>query len=127
MLLTVILIPNFGLAGVALATLTATALIEVGLIIPTACRLSGVSIAHLFRHALTPATTFAIPVVAIAAAHASAYPPSSLLGLVVNGIVSIAMALPILILAGLSPNERGRIADVVSRFGNRVPALSRGA
>ena len=52
--LTLILVPPFGLVGAALATLVAAAIVETGVIVPTACRRAGIGVPDFLRHVLKP-------------------------------------------------------------------------
>jgi O-antigen/teichoic acid export membrane protein len=125
--LTLILVPSLGLVGAALATLVASATIETGVIVPAACRRAGIRIPTFLRHVLEPALIYTIPVVGVAAVLSSKYPPESLAGLVVNGLVSTVLALPVLALLGLSGDERNFVLRAIVRLRGRVPAVSGGA
>jgi O-antigen/teichoic acid export membrane protein len=61
LVVTIALIPSYGLTGVAIATLIAAGSVEVGVILPAACRHVGIKLQAFLQHALVPGVVVTIP------------------------------------------------------------------
>lgn len=114
LVLSLILVATMGLAGVALGTLIAAVVVNLGVFYPYVCRSFGVPVASFswtLARAHLPAVVVALPVGIVLSAAA----PSGLLGVVAAGLAIVGLYLAILACSGLSGRERRRLWDKLRR------------
>ncbi|UCC14679.1 MAG: flippase [Gammaproteobacteria bacterium] len=126
LVVTIALIPAYGLVGAATATLITAGVVEMGVILPVACRHLGIKMRTFLHHALVPGMVGAVSATAVAAALATQSPPDSLTGLVIHGSTAVAVAMPAMLFVGLSRSERESLSGTIARFGRRRSVANEG-
>lgn len=112
--LSVVLVAMIGLPGVALGTLIATVVVNLGVFYPYVCRSFGVPVASLswmLVRAHLPAVAVALPVGIVLTATAS----SGLLVVAAGGPAIVAVYMSILAFTGLTAEERRRLWEALRR------------
>lgn len=104
--LSIVLVRDLGLTGVALGTLIPTAVIYLGLVLPYAMRVIGVNAVDLFKASIMPALLPAVPMAIVLLALQQVFTPSSLLPLLAVAGVGVGVYLIGYLLAGASEFER---------------------
>ena len=112
--LSLLLVSMLGLAGVALGTLIAAVLVNLGVLYPYVCRAFGVSVTSfswmLLRAHLPPfVVTLAVGLLLAATS------PSGLLSVVAAGLAIVGAYLAVFALTGLNGEERRWLRDVLRR------------
>ena len=119
LLLSIGLITAFGLPGAALGTLAAMLLVEAAVILPRACRHSGVSAASFIGEVVWPSIPALLPTLACAAA-LDLWLPTNSLGLLFFKVATCALVyLAGFFVTGLSRTERDWL---LGKFSRGVPA-----
>jgi O-antigen/teichoic acid export membrane protein len=121
-LLSLMLIPEFGIIGAALAMLISAVLVEFGLLLPLACKQQGVRLGEVFTD-LVPCFIAAIPMLLVADILGHLMPASSLLILLVQSAVAASVFIIIFITIGLTRMERKFIHDFAMRVKSRSQSL----
>ena len=124
LVLSLVLIRVFGLAGVALGTLIATVLVEFAQVIPRACRDQGLSLAGFLGRAIWPTLPPLAPALAAAWLLAQWHPVDGFVWIFAEGTVSALLYFAAFYWTGLKPAERALIAGKLSRIlslGSRSP------
>ena len=107
---------RLGLTGAALGTLLPYGILNVGLMIPLACRSLDLPVTSFARAVLPPAFLAAAPAVALAVVIRTFAPPSSLTGVMgASFLVAFAFAAMIWRI-GLPPSDRVRYAASLKRL-----------
>jgi O-antigen/teichoic acid export membrane protein len=114
-LLSVALVGGYGLFGVALGTALPYVLLNVGVLIPRACRSVQVPAGRLALAVLAPSVVAALPAVAAAAALRASTSPQSLLAVVGLGALVGAIYVAAFVGLGLRPDDRTRYVGSISR------------
>lgn len=112
--LSLVLVATMGLAGVALGTLIAAVVVNLGVFYPYVCRSFGVPVASFswtLVRAHLPAVAVALPVGVLLATAA----PSGLLAVGAVGLVIVALYLTVLACTGFSGQERRELWEALRR------------
>ena len=117
-LLSIVLVPELGIAGAALAMLISAVFIELGLLIPLACRQQQVKLGKMLID-LFPSILAAVPMLIVAELFSQIYPATSLMILVAQSSVAAMVFVAIFSIVGLSRKERKLIHDLFMRMRSR--------
>ncbi len=118
------LAPLYGLIGLALASLTANAVLGFGWVLPAACRAAGVSVPTFLASTFGRIALSALPSTALILMFPAWLPPDGWLAPVLAVIAIVMVYGPILLLGGLDQWERGSVFASVKRLaGQRGPDL----
>ncbi|MEM7252797.1 MAG: MATE family efflux transporter [Pseudomonadota bacterium] len=88
LVLSVVLVQRYGLSGVAVATLIAAAMVEVGLIIPFACRAQRITFVDWVRQAVWPSVPPLIPMIATLVWMDAIHPVQGFVGLALQSAMA---------------------------------------
>jgi O-antigen/teichoic acid export membrane protein len=115
--LSVWLVRYWGVAGVALGTAIPVIVVNVGVLMPAACRVLGVPLGVFVREVATPTLAASVPA-AVAAVLLRAYaPPSSIVSILAEGTLVALVYAAVFVSAGLRPSDRVRYFGYVKRLG----------
>ena len=106
--LSITLIPMFGLAGAAIATLISALAIELGIILPRACRQQEVPVGKVVRN-IIPAIACAVPMILLAKFLYTHYPAENLMELALQCVVAGMAFLAAYFVIGLRSYEKRKI------------------
>jgi O-antigen/teichoic acid export membrane protein len=123
--LSVVLVRYFGLLGVAIGTGVPVAVANLFILLPAACRQSGMGVAEFLGLVGTAPLAGAIPAVATALALRMILPPPSVSAVVAEGAVVEFVYLATVFVFGLDPAVRARYLDYARRTAQALP-LGRG-
>lgn len=119
LVLSIILIQFLGLTGVALATMLATLVTELMLVVPRACRAQGIGLGAFMRDAIWPTLPALVPALGVAALMAHVQPPSNFGWIILEGSVAALLYYAAFYWTGLSGAERalvtGKARTLLSR------------
>ena len=104
-LLSVLLIPRIGLVGAAISTLVAAVILEFGVMSRRACNQQGLKVGSVLR-GLIPVIGSAIPMLLVAAWLVSQWAVTSLLDILLQGIISALVFAVVAIFTSVSRDER---------------------
>lgn len=124
--LTIWLIPSFGLTGAAAATLIASASVEMGVILPAACRHAQVSLLTFSRRALLPCVAPLALTVALVAVSEAWIPSSSLVSVLVRCTIGALAYLTLFFFLSLTAQEREFCVSQLTRISPWPAAAERG-
>jgi O-antigen/teichoic acid export membrane protein len=114
--LSILLIQNWGLTGVALATLAAAFTVETLIIVPRACAKNGVSLGEFVSRALLPAVPALIPALGSAYLLDQLWPSESFLRIFAQGSASAFAFFATFYWTGAKPEERRLLTDRLGRL-----------
>jgi O-antigen/teichoic acid export membrane protein len=109
LVLSVTLIPIYGLAGAALATLFSAMVVELSIILPRACRQQGIVVSQVIRN-IIPALICALPMLWLAKTMQVLYTPDNLLELALQCAVAALVFVVFYFFIGLRTHEKKTIA-----------------
>jgi len=129
LILSILLVQRFGLMGVALGTLLPTTIICLGFVTPYAMRVIGASAQDMYTKALLPTLLPLIPMSIITIILREIIQPSSLIMILLVGVVGPLVYFAVYLCMGANEFERGimhkAFADILSRAGFRSKASER--
>jgi len=114
-LLSITLIPLLGLAGAAISTLIAAITMELGIILPRACRQQNVAISAVLRN-LLPAFASMVPMLVCAYLLHTYFTADTLLQLAMQCSIAGVTYLAFYYVIGLRTHERSEITRLISSF-----------
>ena len=124
--LTILLIPRYGLTGAAAATLVASASIELGVILPAACRHTGVRLLSFGRQVLLPCVAPLALTVTVVVASEAAFPSANLVSVLLHCATGAVVYLALFFLLSLTAQERVFIVNQLIRLAPWSGAAQRG-
>jgi O-antigen/teichoic acid export membrane protein len=117
-LLSVLLIPRIGLAGAAISTLAAAVILEFGVMSRRACNQQGLKVGSVLR-GLIPVIGSAIPMLLVAAWLVSQWAITSLLDILLQGIIAALVFASVAIFTSVRRDERNwAVNRLISIFPN---------
>ncbi len=119
LLLILALVPRLGLPGLALAGLIANVLTGAGLFIPAACRCTLLAPGPFIGRTLVPLCLAALPGLGFAVWLEVRFAPSTWVGTLSAGAMTVAVALTSLLMFGTTRRERRRYFVTVRRLAGR--------
>ena len=114
--LTIALVRPYGLLGVAMGTLVPYAILNVGLLVPVACRSVGVSLRAFAASVTAPAIVAALPAALLAAFLRTASRPESLTAIIVESTLVGTVYVMAFCLLGLRSGDRTRYLGSMRRM-----------
>lgn len=120
LVLSVWFVRYWGVAGVALGTAIPVVAVNVGLLMPAACRALGVSVAGFVRQVAGPAGAATIPALATIWMLRTYAAPTSFPAVLAEGAVTAIVYAVTFLTLGLRPRDRERYLDFVKRLAPRV-------
>jgi O-antigen/teichoic acid export membrane protein len=116
LVLSILLIQQWGLTGVALATLVAAFTVEILIIVPRACAQNGVSFGRFVSGALLPVVPALVPSLGSAFLLDQLWPSESFLRIFVQGAASALIFFAVFYWTGAKPEERRLLKDGLGRL-----------
>lgn len=120
LLVSIILVQQIGVIGVAIGTLVPTAVESFAVVLPYSSRLLGFSIQHVLRQCFIPALAPVIPSALVTYALREVIVPSSLFTVGVTASAGLAMYGIVYLLFGAGPLERDLLATAWQRLRRRT-------
>jgi O-antigen/teichoic acid export membrane protein len=115
---------HWGVAGVALGTAVPVVAVNIGILMPAACRALGVPVLSFVRQVTTPALAASLPAVAATVLLRTYAPPTSILAVLAEGAMVGALYAVTFVGIGLRPLDRVRYFGYVRQL---VPGTRAGA
>jgi O-antigen/teichoic acid export membrane protein len=113
---TLLLVRRFGLVGIAAGTLLATLVVDVGWVLPHACRLYHVPLVTYFRRVFVTTLIPGLVQGAVTMALKTLWPPHHLLSAVLLGVPGALMYVAVFWFVALDPTEKDLIRNRLLRF-----------
>ena len=114
LVLTIVLLPKYGLLGAAIATLIASAIFDLGTILPTACRHVDIKLFDFARYVFTPCLLPLVPTLAVAWSLDRLFPAQSVAILFLQAVVAGLVFIGTFFYVGLNSDERNVIVTQVT-------------
>ncbi len=114
LVLTILLLPRYGLLGAATATLIASVIVDVGAILPGACRHVDVRLVDFARYVIAPCLPPLVPALAVAWSLDALFPARSVATLLLQAVIAGLVFIGTFFYAGLNSDERNVILTKVT-------------
>ena len=114
LILTIVLLPRYGLHGAAIATLIASAVVDVGIILPAACRHVGIRLLDFAMQVILPCLPPLIPALAVARYLETLFPPQSVTTVLLQAFIAGLVFMGTFFLTGMKGEERYAILTQVT-------------
>ena len=114
LVLTIVLLPKYGLLGAGIATLIASAIFDLGTILPTACRHVDIKLVDFARYVFTPCLLPLVPTLAVAWSLDRLFPAQSVAILFLQAVVAGLVFIGTFFYVGLNSDERNVIVTQVT-------------